>query len=186
MINTHHREKQINAMIYFAANTQFCGKTKLMKLLYFLDFKHFKETGKSVTGMVYDAWEMGPVPAAIFNELSGEMKPDLFRSIKIIHRDKFQKIVPKREFDDKYFTKREKRILKELAYIFKNARADDMIESTHLNNSPWFKTKNEKGLRQPIDYFLVLDDTRQSISREDAIDRVEERHEMYNMMGVKK
>ena len=51
MINTYHREKLINAIIYFAQNTKYCGKIKLFKLLYFLDFWHFKQTGKSVTGL---------------------------------------------------------------------------------------------------------------------------------------
>ena len=33
-----------------------------MKLLYFLDFMHFKQTDKSVTGQDYFAWMTGPVP----------------------------------------------------------------------------------------------------------------------------
>ena len=66
MIITHHREKLINAIIYFAKNTTYCGKTKLLKLLYFLDFYQFKQTGKSVTGLDYFAWKMGPVPKELF------------------------------------------------------------------------------------------------------------------------
>jgi len=62
MIITHQRDKLINAIIYLSSNTNYCGKTKLMKLLYFRDFKHFRQTGKSVTGLDYYAWEMGPVP----------------------------------------------------------------------------------------------------------------------------
>ena len=187
MINTHYREKLINAIVYFAANTKFCGKTKLMKLLYFLDFKHFKETGKSVTGMQYDAWEMGPVPVPVpvFNELSGAMKPDLAASVKNVIGDEFQKIIPLRKFNGKYFTKREKKILDELVFIFKDAQAGDMVESTHLYNSPWHNTKKKKGLKQRIDYFLALDDSQESISYEDAYDRVNERHEMYRVFGIK-
>ena len=41
----HHREKLLNAIVYFANHTKSCGKTKLYKLLYYLDFTHFKETG---------------------------------------------------------------------------------------------------------------------------------------------
>ena len=78
MIITYHREKLLNAIIYMANNTMFCGKTKLLKLLYFLDFKHFKQTAKSVTGLDYYAWEKGPVPKKLFEELSGNMKPDNF------------------------------------------------------------------------------------------------------------
>lgn len=52
-------EKLINAIIYFCTNTQVCMKTKLFKLLYLLDFEHFKVTGKSVTGLEYKAWKLG-------------------------------------------------------------------------------------------------------------------------------
>lgn len=45
------REKLINAIVFFAANTRHCGKVKLFKLLYLLDFAHFRETGRSVTGL---------------------------------------------------------------------------------------------------------------------------------------
>jgi hypothetical protein len=51
MLITHERDKLINAIIFFAKNTRFLGKTKLCKLLYFLDFEHFKETGRPVTGL---------------------------------------------------------------------------------------------------------------------------------------
>jgi len=30
MIVTHHREKLINVIIYFAKNTKYCGKTKIL------------------------------------------------------------------------------------------------------------------------------------------------------------
>jgi uncharacterized phage-associated protein len=92
MILTHHREKLINAIIYFATHTKYCGKTKLMKLLYFLDFKYFKQTGKSVTGQDYFAWQMGPVPRDLFEELSDDMRPDLTSAIQPLPKEGFQKI----------------------------------------------------------------------------------------------
>ncbi len=49
-----------NACIYFLKNTKYCYKTKLFKLLYELDFKHFELTGSSVTGQKYVAWQFGP------------------------------------------------------------------------------------------------------------------------------
>ena len=53
MIVTHHREKLINAIIYFAEKTRYCGKTKLLKLMYFFDFTHFKQTGE-ILSLPYD------------------------------------------------------------------------------------------------------------------------------------
>lgn len=186
MILTHRRQKLINAVIYFARNTKYCGKIKLLKLLYFLDFWHFKQTSKSVTGLNYSAWDFGPVPDEFYEEISDEMSPDLAEAIKIIPIEKFQKIHARKPFDSKYFTKREKRLLELLVEIFRDAKAEDMVESTHLLNSPWDRTLKEKGKHQPIDYFLALDDDPESLRPDEVAHRIREREEMYNAFGVEK
>lgn len=183
MIATHHREKLINAILYFSTHTQFCGKTKLLKLLYFLDFRHFKKTGKSVTGLNYFAWKMGPVPRDLFEELSHGMRPDLKAAIHQLPEEGFQKIQPKKRFDDQYFSKNEMNLLKELSYIFENAKADEMIEATHLKNEPWDRTFRHKGEFKEIDYLLSVDGDGDSLSYEEAKDRMEERSEIYSIFG---
>jgi uncharacterized phage-associated protein len=62
------RSRIRNAVLFFAKNTEACGKIKLFKLLYLLDFEHFKLTGKSVTGFEYEAWKFGPVPVDLMQE----------------------------------------------------------------------------------------------------------------------
>jgi uncharacterized phage-associated protein len=183
MIITHQREKLVNAIIFFAKNTNLCGKTKLLKLLYYLDFWHFRETGESVTGLDYSAWKFGPVPTSLYNELSEKMKSDLENAVKVVTKNQFQQIIPKKNFNLTYFTRREKRLLNKVAEIFKTTKAEDMIESTHMKNMPWYKTLKEKGEYQHIDYFLSIDDSPDSISAEDALDRVTERKEMYDNFG---
>ncbi len=69
MLISHEREKLLEAVKYFAANTKYCGLTKLFKLLFFFDFTHFRETGRSVTGLNYQAWQRGPVPADLYGEI---------------------------------------------------------------------------------------------------------------------
>ena len=184
MINTHHREKIINAIIYFARKTKYCGKTKLLKLLYFLDFSHFNRTGKPVTGLDYFAWEMGPVPKELFEELSGNMKPDMKNSIHELPAEGFQQTRPKKNFDDRYFSKNEMQLLEEISCIFKDAQADAMVESTHLKNEPWEKTLKEKGAFQKIDYMLAIDSEIVSLPYDEAKERMEERSEMYKIFGA--
>ena len=184
MIITNHREKLINAMVYFAKNTKHCGKTKILKLLYFLDFMHFKETGKPVTGLEYDAWPKGPVPKEIYEELSGKPKSDMAEAISINPINGFHKIVPKKKFDPHFFTKRELSILDRCAFFFKEAKAEDMVELSHLKNKPWDKTKREKGLMARIDYMLAVDECDNSISVEEAAGRLKEREEVYKLFGV--
>ncbi|MCP4374210.1 MAG: SocA family protein [Deltaproteobacteria bacterium] len=185
MIITHHREKLINAIIYFAKNTKYCGKTKLIKLLYFLDFTHFKQTGKSVTGQDYFAWIMGPVPKDLFEELSGNMKPDMIAAIKELPADKeFQQVNPIKQFNADYFSKKEMKLLENISFIFKDAKSDLMIESTHLKNEPWDKTLKEKGEFQKIDYMLAVDSDIASLPFDEAKERMEEISEVRKLFGA--
>jgi len=184
MIITHHREKLINAIIYFARNTNYCGKTKLLKLLYFLDFVHFKRTGRPVTGLDYYAWKMGPVPKDLFEELSYNMKPDMAKAINPLPEEGFQQIRAKQKFDDRYFSKNELDILEQISFIFKDAQADVMVESTHLKNEPWDRTLKEKGEFQHIDYLLAIDSDILSLPYEKAKERMEERSEMFSIFGA--
>ncbi len=184
MIITNHRQKLLNAILYFARNTRYCGKTKLMKLLYFLDFYHFKQTAKSVTGLDYYAWRMGPVPTKLYEELTHGMNEDLKQFIHDLSKEGFQQIRPKRAFDNQIFSYRELKVLEDLSYIFKESKADAMIESTHLRNEPWDKTLKEKGEFQKIDYMLALDSDVVSLPQNEAKEQVEERSEMYKIFGA--
>ncbi len=85
MLICHDREKLIHAIIFFATKTRKCGKVKLFKLLYFLDFEHFKATGRSVTGLDYFAWQMGPVPAALCDEIETP-QPDMASALRFQER----------------------------------------------------------------------------------------------------
>ncbi len=185
MIITHYRKKLINAILYFAKNTNHCGKTKLLKLLYFLDFFHFKQTGRSVTGLDYIAWQMGPVPKDLFEELSGTMKPDMKAAIHDLPEEGFQQIKPKKKFDAQYFSKKEMKLLDDLSFIFKDAKADAMVESTHLKNEPWDRTLKEKGEFQKIDYMLAIDSEVVSLPYDEARQRMEERSEMIKIFGAR-
>jgi uncharacterized phage-associated protein len=184
MIITHHREKLINSIIFFAKNTKYCGKTKLLKLLYFLDFSHFKQTGKSVTGLDYFAWGMGPVPKDLFEELSCRMKSDMKMAINDLPKEGFQQIRPKKKFAPQYFSNREIQLLEQIADIFKDAKADAMVESTHLKNEPWDRTLKDKGEFQKIDYMLAIDGDITSLPYDEAKERLEERSEMENIFGA--
>ncbi len=120
MLITHEREKLLQAINFFVRNTNKCGKTKLFKLLYLLDFEHFKATGRSVTGLTYNAWPMGPVPVSLYNEFEAP-EPDMAHAFHFEQRkirnntETMLRITPSIEFSDRHFTTRELSLLAELS-----------------------------------------------------------------------
>ena len=161
MLKIHHREKLLNAIIYFAAHTRGCGKTKLFKLLYLLDFEHFKATGRSVTGQDYYAWELGPVPVRLNEELD-EPSGDVFQAVRIEPEQvmNYQRlnVVPQRSFDPSHFSNRELRLLESIAASYAYANATDMVDVTHAENGAWDKVwRDGEGQNQLISYDLALE-----------------------------
>lgn len=153
MLIDHRREKLIQAVVFFAQNVRKLGKVKLFKLLYFLDFQHFRDTGKSVTGMDYHAWKMGPVPVALYGELDAP-EPDWqgrvdFTWIKV-SKGAMLSLKATSAFDPTHFSRRELRLLEELAREFRDMDSEDMIEATHLENLPWHKIWVEQGSKQAL------------------------------------
>lgn len=160
MLISREREKLCQAIVFFAQNTRKLGKTKLFKLLYFLDFEHFKLRGRSVTGLNYFAWPKGPVPKTLFEEFEHPGK-DLAACAQISKistlRGGMYKVVANSKFDSRLFSKRELSIMKSLAARYGNSTADEMVEETHLENRPWYEIYEVAGRKQAeIPYELAL------------------------------
>lgn len=157
---SHDREKLINAIVFFAKNTRYLGKIKLFKLLYLLDFEHFRLTGKSVTGMKYHAWRLGPVPIDLAQEWD-ELQPDMAHSVSIRPEqviDYMRESVHARvDFDSRFFSPRERGLMTELANKYKDVQSHSMIDITHAENGAWATVwRGGEGSDQPIDYALAL------------------------------
>lgn len=164
MLINHDRKKLLSAIAYFSLNTKSCGKTKLFKLLYFLDFEHFKETGRSVTGLEYYAWKLGPVPTALCDELESP-EQDFLDAIKFEEDGYYNNrmtysIKALIEPDMSHFTKRELALIEKLALEYKNSNAADMVEKTHLQNLPWYRVYIQENKPQKlIPYIYAIDTT---------------------------
>jgi hypothetical protein len=171
------RKKLIHAVIYFVKHMRACHKVKLFKLLCFLDFEIYRQTGRSVTGLDYFAWPMGPVPTSLHNEID-KPKPDLDGAIVVRKADLTDPeetgprvtFIPKIAFDESVFTGRELEVMVELAETFRDADARAMIKSAHEVGDPWHQVYEVQGRRQDqIPYALALDSTKPgSITKEQA------------------
>jgi len=191
-MNTY-RTKLLNAVLFFAKNTKRPNLTKILKLLYFLDFTHFKQTGYPSIGLEYYAWEKGPVPKKFWLEVKNGTVPDDFEgklAILLIEnaedplssrKELLFKAITKPDLTS--FTPREIEILEYLADVYRNTPAYLMTEVTHLRNEPWDTTKKTKGLNNPIDYLLCLDEEAE-INPDEARESIEEYFEMINNFGI--
>ena len=153
MIIDRRREKLLQAVVFFACHVRKLGKLKLFKLLYFFDFAHARETGRSVTGLDYYAWKMGPVPVALQNELRAP-EPDWTGKILFAERPTGKgtmlSVTAQTDFDPSHFSRRELHLLEQLAAEFRDSDAEDMVEATHLENLPWHQVWVKEGARQAL------------------------------------
>jgi len=188
-----YRNKLLNAVLFFAKNTKRPNLTKMLKLLYFLDFTHFKQTGYPSIGLEYYAWEKGPVPKKFWVEVKDGIIPDDFggKLAIFILENQEDPLLSRKELlfkaiakpDLTVFTPREIEILEHLADIYRDTPAYLMSEVTHLRNEPWDTTKKTKGLNNPIDYLLCLDEEA-GISLDEARDSLKEHFEVIHNFGI--
>ncbi len=163
MFINHHREKLEGAIAYFVGNTDYCYTLKLFKLLNFLDFEHYRQTGRSVTGLDYYAFELGPVPTKLYSQIQsvdaekvaglevGETPDDLSNTLVM------RKFKVKADFDETYFTPRELEIMERLVFFFKDTKSDITTQYSHAPNLPWKKIYGRgEGQGNIIPYGLAL------------------------------
>jgi uncharacterized phage-associated protein len=160
MLITHERDKLINAIVYFAQNTEHLGKTKLYKLLYLLDFEHFRQTGRNITGLDYYAWKLGPVPVALDEEIE-EPEADLDKAVTVGSEPVFDHtrmhIKATQAFDASHFSKRELRLLQSLTEKYKSCFSKDMVSITHEKGGAWDCVfADGQGYNKQIPYELAV------------------------------
>lgn len=163
-MSNESRSRLINAIVFFAGNTAYCGKIKLFKLLYLLDFEHFRQTGKSVTGFEYQAWKFGPVPPELMEEFE-EFSDDMAHAVHIEPEPVINfvrqavKVNTGIEFDSADFTPRQLHIMQALASQYRETMSPAMIDVTHQQNGAWDKVwQAGRGDRNTIPYSLSISD----------------------------
>lgn len=165
MFVSREREKLLNAIVYFLRETNRCHTLKLFKLLNFADFEHFRQTGRTITGLDYRALPKGPVPTKLFEEIKRGGNKDLTAAINLVEvKDGITDALLRRDlkaraqFDKKWFTPRELKVLARIAEFFRDLPAEDMTKFSHENTKPWATTyDNGKGEGRLIPPELTFD-----------------------------
>ena len=165
MFVSRDREKLINAIVYFLRETNHCHTLKLFKLLNFADFEHFRQAGRTITGLDYRALPKGPVPTKLYDEIRRGGEADLKSAMQLFEiKDEITDTLLRRDlkarsqFDKKWFTPRELKILAHIAEFFGDLAAEDMSKFSHGNKKPWASVyDNAKGTGRLIPPDLIFD-----------------------------
>ena len=152
---THYSEEKLQQVIlYFLKhiNNVHLGRTKLIKLLYFVDFDHYEACGQSVTGATYRKLPHGPYPKDA-EKLTAKMeKTGLVREVEVDHKGFSQRrlITLNAKFDPAKFSGSELQTLERVAADWANATAAQVEAATH-REAPWAGTQDGKA----IDYEMA-------------------------------
>jgi uncharacterized phage-associated protein len=161
MIPNHRKEKAFNAITFFLNNTSLCNKKKTYKLLFIFDFEHFQQTGRSVTGYEYFAWDMGPVPKELHKAIQNN-DAELLEHFNIEKQEcgGYEAITLKNKmpFEERFFSRRELDLLKDIADRFHMMTGKEMEDYTHTPGRPWDRVYNKENNKDgPIPYEYQLD-----------------------------
>jgi len=128
------RIKTEQVIAFFAERLQ-PFKTKLNKLLFYIDFAHFRNIGQSITGLRYNAIQFGPVPHnydILFGTLADIDIIDI--EYAMTPDGEVEKILPspKNQFDASLFSSTELEVMEYIANKFKETSASDIAKISHL------------------------------------------------------
>jgi transcriptional regulator with XRE-family HTH domain len=141
-------EKLTEMIVYFSEQLQ-PFKTKMNKLLFFADFLMFKQSCFSISGVRYQAIDMGPVPVnfqSIFEYLANidEIDIDNIQFPQNYTGEQF-KARKDRAFNPKLFTESELKVLDTISAKFKTTSTNEIIQLSHLEEA-WKKNEQTKSL----------------------------------------
>ena len=169
------KDKMKHVILYFLEhiNNFHLGRTKLMKLLYYVDFDHFEKYGAPVTGAKYRKFPLGPVPDEaddVIAEMEAKGEVEQIKAVSVI-RGKPAKYVQNRlisksaKFNPSLFTGAEMEVIERVAKVWEDATATAMTEASH-KEAPWAGTEDGK----MIDYEMAQ--YRSPLGDEDNVEEI--------------
>ena len=141
-------DKLGNTLIFLCEKIPNCSKTQLLKLIFIIEEIAVKKYGIPFFDLRFDVWKLGPVSKDLFVELSeepillseyiGQERSDTNPSCTII--------VAKKQFCDDEFSDLEINLLNDIIDRFRDCSANELINFTHREQSPWYKTALKHGV----------------------------------------
>lgn len=140
-------DKFTEMIVYFSQNVE-PFKTKMNKLLFYADFLMFKQSCFSISGVRYNAIDMGPVPnnfQSIFEFLDNQNEIEI-QYVKFPKGYTGEQLKAKagRPFNAEIFSEIELNVLEKVATVFKSSTTNEIIELSHLEDAWKMNEKNKR------------------------------------------
>lgn len=129
-------------------------KTHILKLVFIIEEISVKRFGIPFFNLNFYVWQLGPVAKDLFVELTdseSENKTLLSDYIKKEVNNNKVIIKPKKPFCDDEFTDLEIDLLGEIVNRFKFCTANELINFTHRENTPWYNTALKNGVLELLE-----------------------------------
>jgi putative zinc finger/helix-turn-helix YgiT family protein len=125
--------KLFNAILFFCKNEEGVYKTKLNKLLFYADFKHFKEYVVSITGCRYAHITFGPAPDNYEYYFAALIENKLLTPKEVCFGEDIigEKFVSAAEPDLSIFGEGELKIMASVKEFFKDFTATQITDYSH-------------------------------------------------------
>ncbi|MGI6366365.1 MAG: type II toxin-antitoxin system antitoxin SocA domain-containing protein [Bacillota bacterium] len=123
-------ERVSNMVLYFTQMNPKLSKTKLMKLLFYADFTHYKNHGYSLSGMPYQHLPYGPVP------INHGLLLDVLVENSIVSLEPFDScegeyLVPCSNYDLSEFDEEELMTMQKVVEHFRGYTAKEISDFSH-------------------------------------------------------
>ena len=144
-------EKIQNVIIYLVEHIV-PWKTGLNKLLFYTDFAHYRNYGKSIMGLQYRAIPLGTVPSNYDRILANVVEKELVQVEYVQFSNgnvgENYKPNPLHPFDESLFSEQELKTLQSVVENFKGKTTKQIVEINHLE-SAWIDNQE---LKRVVDY----------------------------------
>jgi putative zinc finger/helix-turn-helix YgiT family protein len=143
-------EKFANIALLFIKSAPF--KVRLNKYLFYADFLYYKYFGKSISGCIYVALPLGPVPDN-YSLIYGLLERENFISTELvdINSKEHDKFIPQKDFDKSLFNEDELSILNFISKEFESKSTQELWQLSH-DELAWKENINRKGIIDYLNY----------------------------------
>jgi putative zinc finger/helix-turn-helix YgiT family protein len=153
-------DKIANLVSHFIRKSkpEYNNKLKLNKQLFYTDFRHYKNYGRSISGLSYRAIKYGPVPANYDNIFTYLENEQIISSIwnKTSTGSAVELFTTEAEFESVLFTTEELETIESIVRQFKDTSSWDIVELSHSERG-WKELEADRKLISYQEYAFDLE-----------------------------